>query len=508
MSQILITDVLDELRVENKRLLEENKSISSLLQKYRQILLNFHTICVCNQKSNLDFSVKSVEKEYKTYTESQTSRLVIVEPKPTLKKRSEKYQRITINKRQKTEQNETTVENNTNSEIKQEFEDAIVSQKLFQQSKQIQKKFVCDYVGCGMRFSCSRYVKEHISSKHMSEKRFQCEECEESFVTRYELMRHNSIHLSDDKLLCKTCNKKFATTEGLSQHNRNFHSKSTSLYDCVLCDFQTRHRNGLKQHMLLMHSNEMEKKQFVCPFDECGKRFTTYGYLRIHSIQIHDLKYKSLECEECHKRFANEYQLRNHSLVHTNEAPLQCGYCDFKTKRMHTLRTHTKRLHEHTGPALECDFPDCGKTFRDSTLLKAHQTRYHRERDFVCDWPGCDMSFKLKDGYLSHRQVHLEEREFVCDHESCGKSFKTRKTLNAHKQSHIKKYECSWPECGERFTFKNLLQAHMNKHENVRPFDCYVDDCEKNFLTKTQLDQHIRSVHKHKPDPTKYKGYS
>ena len=41
MANIIINDILDELREENKRLIEENKVIYSLLKKYRNISLQF-----------------------------------------------------------------------------------------------------------------------------------------------------------------------------------------------------------------------------------------------------------------------------------------------------------------------------------------------------------------------------------------------------------------------------------------------------------------------------------
>ena len=57
---------LIELKEEIKRLLNENKVIFDLLEKYRNISLSFQNSCLCNQKSNNDFVIQSLENEYQS----------------------------------------------------------------------------------------------------------------------------------------------------------------------------------------------------------------------------------------------------------------------------------------------------------------------------------------------------------------------------------------------------------------------------------------------------------
>ena len=461
MTEINKTNALDELKAQNKRLSDENKVIFDLLKKYRQILLNFHTICVCNQKSNLDFSVKFIEREYKIFTETQDiSKLLIDSNKET--KSSKK-------KKKKSTENRVKVEDNSNSGFDNDF-DSNFSQDLEKDNRRHEERIPS--------ISSVTFAKK-VKSKPKAEKPCNCEECRERFGPEVKRKRP-----------AVTTPKK--TPEG----NR--------LYLCPSCDFESTVRKNWKQHIFREHSSGTTGKRFVCTRDGCGKRLGSIEYLRLHAIQVHDWQNKSLKCEECDKTFATSSQLKNHSLVHLPEIDLQCDYCEFKTKRIHSLKQHVQRFHEKRGPTVECDIDGCGKICLDRIAYQAHKRRYHKEKTLSCDWPGCEMIFKHNDSLRNHRFVHLGVRQFVCEKEGCGKAFKTRRTLSAHKQSHIKKYFCSWPECGQRFTYNALLKAHLNKHQNLRPFLCYIDCCPKDFLMKPQLDHHIRTVHKCRPDPTKY----
>ncbi len=54
------------------------------------------------------------------------------------------------------------------------------------------------------------------------------------------------------------------------------------------------------------------------------------------------------ECAECGQRFHDAQHRRRHLRIHTGERPFQCFYCDYRTNRTWSLKSHCMRKHEMT----------------------------------------------------------------------------------------------------------------------------------------------------------------
>lgn len=83
-----------------------------------------------------------------------------------------------------------------------------------------------------------------------------------------------------------------------------------------------------------------EDKQFVCLFDDCGKKFT------------------------------RRYNVRSHIQTHLSDRPFACSYCPKKFVRQHDLNRHVKGHLE----TRYCKCP-CGKVFARLDALKKHRER-------------------------------------------------------------------------------------------------------------------------------------
>ena len=51
------------------------------------------------------------------------------------------------------------------------------------------------------------------------------------------------------------------------------------------------------------------------------------------------------QCDVCHKAFASNQKLREHIVIHSEERPFKCRFCDFGSKSAGNLRKHEQQRH-------------------------------------------------------------------------------------------------------------------------------------------------------------------
>ena len=75
----------------------------------------------------------------------------------------------------------------------------------------------------------------------------------------------------------------------------------------------------------------------------CGISFRTREFLKQHQEREHN-ECPRFACETCGMRFGNNYHLRRHEVIHTNEE-LPCPLCSRRFKRKDGLDTHMSHIH-------------------------------------------------------------------------------------------------------------------------------------------------------------------
>ncbi|XP_023680804.1 transcription factor Sp2 isoform X1 [Paramormyrops kingsleyae] len=82
-----------------------------------------------------------------------------------------------------------------------------------------------------------------------------------------------------------------------------------------------------------------------------------------------------------------------------------------------------------------CHIPGCEKTFRKTSLLRAHVRLHTGERPFVCNWVFCGKRFTRSDELQRHARTHTGDKRFECT--QCQKRFMRSDHLTKHYKTHI-----------------------------------------------------------------------
>ena len=116
-------------------------------------------------------------------------------------------------------------------------------------------------------------------------------------------------------------------------------------YECDLCDYQTKRRQGLSEHQKSVHDG----MKHDCA--ECDKKFTTKRSLKQHKLSLHD---------------GNKFS---------------CNQCSFQTPRQNNLNRHIKAFHE--GMKYSCNL--CSSKFTWIFVLNKHQRDVHSGIQHLCN---------------------------------------------------------------------------------------------------------------------------
>ncbi|CAL4179245.1 unnamed protein product, partial [Meganyctiphanes norvegica] len=178
----------------------------------------------------------------------------------------------------------------------------------------------------------------HILCDHEGIKKpYRCSVCNKTFEIRRHRNRHMFSHSSERTFCCDICAKTLKTSDSLHHHQKICHSDA-ELHSCMECDYKTKWKGAIKQHMLNKHLHESE---FQCKI--CCKSFISDGPLKNH-MTVHSSD-RPFACEICNKKFKTAKDRQKHMLNHSTVKPFECTKCDKKYASKSFLTKHTKTSH-------------------------------------------------------------------------------------------------------------------------------------------------------------------
>lgn len=280
----------------------------------------------------------------------------------------------------------------------------------------------------------------------LTDKKWKCDNCEESFNTKSQLKTHSRTHQKKKHLKCDICSKTFGWEYSLRMHMQAHREDNPN--KCLECGIKVFNKTALANHMKRVHANP--DRPFSC--EVCAKKFISKSELNQHSF-IHS-ENKPFVCEKCGKSFRSKNYLERHLKTHTGVKPFTC---------------------EH-----------CGKTYADKTGFTAHVRAHLGELPFVCGI--CGKRYTIKRRLTSHMATHSDARPFKC--EECGKTFRSRTNFRMHKDAHqgLKRWSCKF--CGRTFLSQGNMAKHERRHVGDKKHKCEL--CEKAFIEKQELTNHMK----------------
>lgn len=232
-------------------------------------------------------------------------------------------------------------------------------------------EYSCEY--CGRKFPRSNHLAQHELT-HVSEKPFQCSDCDKRFWYKQSLIAHiKQTHTGDVNYTCELCGKGFFKKTELTRHKPT-HSNATP-YKCPKCGLGFKIPKTLKRHIRNVH---VAQRSHTC--DTCGKSFTQLQTLKVHLL-LHTGE-KPHVCPYCGKGFAQSAPLKTHIRTHTGERPYTCHVC--------------------------------GDTFANRTSLSSHAHKHTDTLPYPC--ARCPVSFRLKKELVVHEQGHDDEERLLTKH--------------------------------------------------------------------------------------------
>ena len=276
-----------------------------------------------------------------------------------------------------------------------------------------------DESGWKQQRSQRKKLKKRASRKGFSNLErdiFNCDSCNFSCKSNEDMTKHREIH---SVIECDQCEQKFQNRRDLMSHIVQVHTMERFL--CEHCSLSFSNQDTLEKHKQI----HIRVQTFGC--NNCNEKFSLKDDLICHA-RIHD-KVAEFKCEQCGEIFLDRAILDRHAIRHeqnSSTAEYRCNQCDKTYGDMRKLRRHDWRSHR----PIECIM--CAETLQNRQEIVNHRrTKHQMYRKTACkfypdcyDGDECLYEHNIDDG--SNLSVCPNGQN--CTDQSCGFSEQNHKS--------------------------------------------------------------------------------
>ncbi|CAH2008020.1 unnamed protein product [Acanthoscelides obtectus] len=338
-------------------------------------------------------------------------------------------------------------------------------------------EYVC--VNCKEVFKLKASLYSHMARNHAeciaskSSTIHECMFCDFKTVHKSHLTGHLSKHTKpSDTHICKCCSISFKTKVLLYDHTLKKHPifngiVSSEIYECMYCSFKTTDRSTFIRHM----AKHNTQNPFECT--NCYASFKSKVRLDDHILEKHakftaSVSHKIQECTQCEYKTTFAYSLAKHIAKHTGAKPT-CTRCDASFIKKVSFENHILQKHPEITDSVSSKIYECTHCEYRTTGARylAVHIMKHTGDKFTCT--KCDASFTSKEWLDNH--ILQKHPEF---------------TASVSRKIH----ECT--QCEYKTAFAYDLARHITKHTGAKNM---CTKCDASFTSKQWLDNHILQKH-------------
>ncbi|CAD5210015.1 unnamed protein product [Bursaphelenchus okinawaensis] len=204
---------------------------------------------------------------------------------------------------------------------------------------------VCDHAFTLKQNVQSHINAYHMSNKkRRGFLRFECLDCHELFNKFLNAKKHYLIvhrqKVKQKKLNeCSECGKIYPSGTLLREHIVTKHLCQKP-YECQHCGTSFGRKGGLRRHIQMVHENHT----YHCPYEDCDHPgYKCSKALAAHIRSVHT-KESPYVCNLCGKAFVRHNDLKAHEATH-GVGGFGCDYCEKRFSRRKEVERHAQRIH-------------------------------------------------------------------------------------------------------------------------------------------------------------------
>lgn len=282
------------------------------------------------------------------------------------------------------------------------------------------------------------------------------------------------------KFTCEDCGRNYSTSGYLRKHRES--CNKPSYHPCHLCEKVLTTGQELRYH-LNEHNGE---KPYVCRQTEgCGEAF-------------HHPRYRMMHEQRCGGGLEQQEPVEQDEVVVDGMVLLMCKRCGKLCKTPGLYRRHQRNCLAKKS----CHM--CQKEFKSVQSLQYHLNWHTGDKPYKCQ-VGCEKLFSNPHHRRKHEKMcgpvvvrdEAAEQEsdatkrYACD--QCSRKYGAMGHLLRHKKAchnegPAEGFVC--PVCKMEFKNSTRMRYHLYEHTGEKPFKCYNEACSEAFTTPNRRHEH------------------